>query len=476
MALKPVPATELRAEDLTASRHARGPSDTVRSSLVARAAKGTLWTIGAYAVTQIVRLLSSILLSRLLLPKYFGLMALLNTMMIGLSLFSDLGLVPSVIRSERGDDPGYLNTVWTVQVIRGFGLWLVCAGLSWPIMRFYGNSQLLTLVPALGLSLIITGFNSTSVLTFNRHMEVRNVALLELLTQAFQLAVTVVAALVDPSVWALVFGRLASDALRVVISHFMIAGYRNRFALDKATVRELLSFGKWVFASTAVTFLASQSDRLVLGKLVSMTTLGLYGVAFALADMPRQIILAFAGRVGLPFVAGFASLGRSEFRAVVLRYRRIVLLVGVVLLAVVVNSSDLFLVHVYDRRFRDAAWMAPILALGLWHTILYSTTTPCLTALGKMSYNICGYALTALVLLVAVPATFHVWGLAGALWVIAFSDLPVYFTNLFGLWREGLFPLVQDFEMTIAFIVCAGGLFLLRASMGVPWPRSIPLH
>lgn len=461
---------------MTATENSGERVDAVRASLVARAAKGTVWTVIAYASAQAVRLLSSIVLSRLLVPQYFGVMALLNTMMIGLNLFSDIGLLPSVVRSEKGDEPRYLDTVWTVQVLRGLCLWMFCAVLSWPIARFYGDPQLLPLAQVLGLSLVITGFTSTSVITLNKHMEVRKVALFELFAQAFQLLVTLSVAWIYPSVWSLVIGRLASDAARLLISHFLISGFRNRFALDHQTVRELLSFGKWVFASTAVTFLASQSDRLVLGKLVSLATLGLYGIAFALADIPRQIIIAFGGHIGFPFVAGFSRLRRHEFRAVVLRYRRLVLLAGVVLLALVVNFSDLFLIHVYDRRYRDAAWMAPILALGLWHTILYNTSGPCLTALGKMKYNITGYILTAVVLLVAVPASFHMWGLLGAVWVISFSDFPVYLSNLYGLWCEDLFPLVQDFQMTLVFVACAGGLFYLRLVLGFPWSYPVSLR
>jgi O-antigen/teichoic acid export membrane protein len=452
------------------------PTEAEQSTLVQRAGKGTVWTVVAYASGQILRLASSIVLSRLFLPQYFGLMALLNTLMIGLTLFSDVGLAPSVIRSEKGDDPHYLNTVWTVQVLRGVGLWVICLALSLPFSRFYNDGQLLYLTPVLGLSLVITGFCSTSIITCNRLMDIRRVAILELVVQIVQLVVTVLAALINASVWALVIGRLVSDATRLVLSHLMIRNYRNWFALDKQTVYELLSFGKWIFASTAVTFLAGQSDRLVLGKLVSMTTLGLYGIAFALADIPRQVIMAFRGYVGLPFVAGFSRLPRIEFRAVVIRYRRMVLLVAALLLAIGVNFSDLFLLHVYDKRYHNAAWIVPILAIGLWQTILYSTSSPCLTMLGKLSYNLVGCILTALVLLTVVPVGFHVWGLVGAVWIISFADFPVYLCNLVGLYRENLFTLRQDLEMTLVFAAGTVGLYFIRLSVGFPWSHALNLR
>lgn len=451
-------------------------SPVSHSSVLAKARRGTVWTILAYSSGQALRLASSVVLSRLFVPQYFGLMALLNTLMIGLTLFSDVGLAPSVIRSEIGDEPAYLNNVWTVQVLRGVGLFLVCALLSWPLSVFYADSRLLMLAPVLGVSLIINGFNSTSILTLNRHMEVRKVAILELFAQTVQLTVTALIALLNPTIWALVIGRLVADFARLIASHLMISGYRNRFAFNKTVVVELLSFGKWIFASTAVTFLASQADRLVLGKLVSMTTLGLYGIAFALADIPRQVIMAFRGYVGLPFVSNFSRLERAEFRAVVLRYRRFVLLAAAVLLAFGVTFSDLFLVHIYDKRYHAAAWIVPVLAIGLWQTILYSTSSPCLTMLGKVSYNVVGYALTAVVVLLVVPIGFYAGGLIGAVWILTFSDLPVYFCNLFGLWKEQLLTLRQDIEMTLLFAACTVGLYYLRVAIGIPWAQSINLQ
>lgn len=448
----------------------------VTPSLASRAINGTVWTVLVYGAGQTVRLLSNIVLSRLLVPQYFGLMALLNTMLVGLTLFSDLGLAPSVIRSKDGDDPEFLNTVWSAQILRGAGLFLMCLALAWPASQFYGQPRLRALISVAALSLLINGFNCTSFITLARHLAVGKLARMDLTIQAIQVSTMILLAWAYPSVWALVIGRLVSDVARLVIGFFAIPGYRNTVAWNPQIAQELISFGKWIFASTAVTFLASQADRLVLGKLVSIGTLGLYSVTFAIADMPRQIIVAFSTKIAFPFVSKISHMPRPEFRELVLHYRRFVLLGGAVILAFVVNFSDIFLRHIYDSRYRDGAWMAPVLALGLWHTILYSTTGPCLVTLGKLRYNVTGYALTALVILFVVPVSFHRWGMAGAVWTIAFSDLWVYLASLYGLRREGLSPLRQDLEMTVVFGACFLALFILRTAFGSPWPSVISLH
>jgi O-antigen/teichoic acid export membrane protein len=472
VALTESPAPDLQTEETTAAHSAQ----SLLSSLRSKALTGTAWTIGSYAGATSLRLISNIILSRLLVPQYFGLMTLLNTTIAGLILFSDLGLTPNVVRSSRGDEESFLNTAWTMQVLRGTTLWIICLIMSRPFAAFYGQPQLRIMVPVIGLSLVINSFNSSSLATLARHMAVRQLALMELSIQVVQLVFTIGWALIDRSVWALIAGRLFSDVVRLVVSHRMIRGRRTSFHWDKDAARELFAFGRWVFFSTALTFVASQSDRMILGKLVSLRTLGLYGIAFALSDIPRQVILSFCSNIIFPFVSKLAHLPRAEFFGLVLKYRQSVLLAAAGLLAMVVTTGDLFIVHVYDSRYHAAAWIVPILALGLWHTLLYATTNYCLWAVGKPHYVVTGYLCSAIAILVFIPIAFHQWGLLGAVWTVALSDLPVYFIILYGLGREGMYPVMQDLKMTLVFLVSLGTLVLVRLAAGVPFPHAVLLH
>ncbi len=450
-------------------------ADDELKTLGKTALKGTIWSVGAYGGAMGLRLLSALILSRILVPQYFGLMTLLNTTIIGLTLFSDLGLLPNIIRSPRGDEPAFLNTAWTMQVMRGVGLWICCLLLSLPFARFYGEPKLSLLVPVIGLSLVISSFNSTSISTLSRRMAVRELSLMELGIQLCQLLFTVAWAMIDRSVWALVCGRLFSDFVRLAVSYRLIPGQRNRFQWDKPAARELFVLGRWVFLSTALTFLANQSDRMILGKLVSFQTLGMYGMAFALSDVPRQVIMTFRGYIVLPFVSKLAHLPRIEFFGLVLKYRRSVLLVAACVLALVVASGDLLMARFFDVRYHNATWIVPILAIGLWHTILYSTTSPCLLAIGKPQNSALGYLLSAIAMIALVPLAFFRWGLAGSVFVVAFSDVPMYFVNLYGLRSESMHPFGQDLKATLLFVAVTGALLVARVSAGFPLPRPIDL-
>jgi O-antigen/teichoic acid export membrane protein len=114
-------------------------SDIRHRKLQKKAVKGTVYIVGYYGLSLALRMVSSVVLTRLLSPEYFGLMTLLTTVLVGLYLFSHIGLGDSVIQNPRGDEPLFLNTAWTLQVLRGTGLWALTILLALCYFRFWGS-------------------------------------------------------------------------------------------------------------------------------------------------------------------------------------------------------------------------------------------------------------------------------------------------------------------------------------------------
>jgi O-antigen/teichoic acid export membrane protein len=423
-------------------------------ALEKKALRASVWSILEYGSGMGLRVVSSLVLTRLLLPAYFGELTLVFTVITGVSLLSDIGLGPSVIQSARGDDPVFLNTVWTLQVLRGVMLWLIALMLTWPMVIFYHDPQLKFLLPAVAFGTLISSFNSTNLLTLSRHIGVRRLFAIDGSTSVVSLVVTISWAYFRPSVWAIVAGQLISTIYRLGISFIpsVAPGIRNSFCWDREAVHNIVHFGKWLMIATAFTFFATQSDRLILGRLISLSLLGIYGLAYQLSDVPRAIILALGNRVAYPFIAKIIHQPVEQFKVTFLRYRFFALLTGAVLISIMVNWGGLLIVHLYDHRYREAAWMIPILALGLWHTLLYQTTYPVLLSLGKAKYNAVGNAAYCITICAGIPVTFHFFGMFGAVIAVAAGDFPLYLAIQFGLWRQSIGLWRQDLKMTAVFV------------------------
>lgn len=464
VALAPEPAPE--PQSMWGRAVSRWRSTSSRQIVI----RASVWTLIGYGAGQALRFGSNLVLTRLLSPELFGLMALVIVFLVGLQLFSDIGIGTSIIRHKRGDDPVFLNTAWTMAVLRGLLLWICCFIIAVPASRFYEEPQLLWLLPLMGFSTLLSGLNSTALFTLNRHLAVRQLALLELGGQAASIVVMLTWAWLSPTIFALVAGNFASVIFQLAWSHRLNPGPRNRFAWDPTAVKEVVSFGKWVFLSTVMTFAAMQTDRLVLGKLLSMKMLGIYGLAFTLADIPRQIVRALSNKVIFPSFSKMSELPPAEFRAKIHRSRGSVLMLMGGALAVLVSVGSFLVSILYDDRYQAAAWMLPVLSMGVWPVILTQTIDPALLAIGKPHFNAYGSFLSFVVLAVGIPFGESTFGVMGAVVAISLAAIPHYVVINYGLYREGMACLGQDLKATAVFLGILALALAVRVAAGLGLP------
>jgi len=393
-------------------------------------------------------------------------MALANVFLMGLQLFSDIGIGPSIIQNQR-TDAKFINTAWTIQILRSFGIWLVSLLIAWPVAEFYQDDRLFWLVPLLGFSAILSGFNSTAIFTLNKNLEVKKLIFFETSIQIIGIFVTIIWAWFSPTIFALVAGTLTSAAARMLWSHYLDKATNNRLAWDMTAVKSLFTFGRWIFISTAMTFTANQLDRLMLGRLFSLEMLGVYTIAYTLADIPRQILLALSGKVIFPAASKFASLPRHEFREKLVRNNKIILFSLSVAISILVSFGDLLISFLYPNKYGQAAWMLPILALGIWPRVLINSTSPALIAIGKPSYAAFANSTKIIFMLIALPIASYFLGYLGVIIAIACNDISYYFVMTYGLWKEKLLDITADLKATI-FLASLIILFLMiRAFLGI---------
>ncbi|MCU0568702.1 MAG: oligosaccharide flippase family protein [Oculatellaceae cyanobacterium Prado106] len=440
------------------------------TSIKQLAIRGTFWTVAGYGASYIIRFCSNIVLTRLLAPEVFGLMGLVYVFITGMHMFSDIGIHTSVLQNKRGGERTFQKTAWTLQVMRSVVLWAGCCLIAFPIAHFYGNSQLLFLLPAVGVTTFVSGFYSTSLYNLGRGMEVKKIAQFDLLGQIVGVVTTISVAYFYPTVWALVIGSVISSIVQMLWSHRLAIANKqpDGFLLDRDSMREIVSFGKWIFISTILTFFATQSDRLMLGKLLPLEVLGVYGIAFTLADIPKQVVMAIGSKVVFPTYTKLVDLPRLEFRSKIKKLRRLILVGAVVGLALMISFGDIVISILYDNRYQDAAWMLPIIAIGLWPIMLSSTLEGALYALGNPRFVVLGNFFSFVFMASGIWLGFQIWGVPGAVMAVAASNIPPYLCSLYGLSREGLACIRQDIQATLSLV----GLVLLlvygRYLVGLP--------
>jgi O-antigen/teichoic acid export membrane protein len=455
------------------------------TSLKQKTIEGTLLTTISYGISQVLRFASNLILTRLLFPELFGLMSLANVFLIGLELFSDLGVGISIVQSKRGDEHKFLNTAWTIQIIRGCFLWICTFIIAFPASQFYGEPRLLWLIPILGTNTLLGGFRSTSIFTINRHLKVRIQTIFELLNQLVVLVVMISWALISPTIWSMIAGNLSAGVFSLIYSYILDKNlydkdFKHRFMIEPEAFSEIFNFGKWIFLSTMIFFLSKQTDRLILGRLFPIELLGVYTIAFTLANIPAEVHYAISSKVIYPAFSKMAHLSRTDFRQKLISYRWYIVVPMAIFLGLLAGFGDLIITMLYDERYQQATWMFSVLALGVWPLVLMQSVDKSLLAYGKPIYHTMASLSTFLWIALMIPTGFSFSGEFGAILAIASGGIPGWLAISFGLWREKFLALGQDIVATGVLVLTLTMTLLVRSTLGFSLPfdfsNIVPLN
>lgn len=442
-----------------------------------RVARGTAWVLIGFGVSQLGRLAGNVVLAALLFQEAFALMAIVSAIVQGLAMFSDIGLGPNIVQSKRGDDRDFLDTAWTLQVLRGVILASLALAMSWPVAAFYAQNdpqawQLLWLMPLVAVSMLVDSLQSTKLKTANRHVHLGWVTFIELASQLLGLAVTLALAWWTRSVLSIAIGGIAGACTRCLLSHIAQPGPANRWRWDRAAVREIVRFGKWIFLSTAITFLALQIDKLVFARMFPLDQVGVYAIAASLAIMTPTLMGRLQSTIVFPLYA--RMLDRQEpLSRIVARSKPPMLLAGAYLVSAMIACAGSFVDLAYDDRYQDAAVFLRILSIGAWFAIIDGIYGAAFLASGRAHWVAAVNATKVASFCLMLPAAVYFEGIVGAVWAAALSDLIKLGLALVLARRIQLLDAGPELRATVAVAlsVCA----VLLASSWVPgWSTLSP--
>lgn len=426
-----------------------------------------------FAAGQGIRLLTTLVMTRLLAPSMFGVMAIAVMVNVIASLLTDMGIHQNIVQSRRGADPVFLDTAWTVQIVRGFIIWMLALVVA-TALYVAGHAGLLSgdtvyatpilpwVLAVSSFSVVISGFQSTKGAVAERALEQRRLVPIDLTCQLAALAVMVAVAYQTHSIWALVAGQLVGGAMGVALSHLVLPGARNRLAWDPGALKEIVAFGKWIFVSSFVGVFALYADRIVLGGLVTPNLLGQFAIAATLVAAVQGVFYKLYATVVMPVLSETVRGDRARLKEVFYRVRvptDLLLLCSAGFLAA---TGQLVVDVLYDRRYADAGWMLQILAVSLvW--VRLDATRQLYLALGEPRYpaylNFARFVSVFIALLVG----FRLGGIAGAIWGFALYQVVIALMS----YRFNAKLQINDFRRDLGVLVALPLGF--GAGWGLEW-------
>jgi len=257
-----------------------------------------MWVFGLRGINRVLGLIRTIILARLLVPSDFGLLGIAMLAIATLETFSQTGFNAALIQ-KKDNAESYLDTAWTVSAVRGIILFLILFFSAPLVASFFNTPQAALVIRVIALSTLLSGLRNIGILFFQKDLEFNKQFFYELSATLVDLTVAVALAFILRNVWALVWGGLAANFVRLVMS-YILHPYRSRIRFNKGEFKELFGFGKWVMASSILIFLITQGDDIFVGKMLGVTALGLYQMAYLISNLPATEITHVISQVTFP--------------------------------------------------------------------------------------------------------------------------------------------------------------------------------
>lgn len=386
-------------------------------------ASATLWSLGGRVAAQLIQVAGFVVLSRLVAPAEFGVVAAAAIFTGFAQIFTELGVGSAVVAQQRLTDR-FLATSFWINLASGLLLAAVFAPLGLLLSHWLGYPSLRWVLPLTGLSLAMS-FSAVNIAILERQFKFRTIALLEGCAALCGQVVAVSLALQDLGLLGLSLAPTVS-ALTLSLVAFPVSGWRPRLQFGMQELRNLQRYALPLIGANSVNYWARSFDDLLVSKVFGAATLGFYSRSYQLMLAPVMQATLALGRV---YQATFAA-EREVPHRLELRYRVAegdVALFGFVVSAfMVVNSSDVVAL-VFGDEWEMMGTLLTIFALSIGPQVITSANGALLRATGDTRLLL-RLGLINSVLLIGAVSVAAVWSVEAIAWTFvahAFVVVPL---------------------------------------------------
>ncbi|MFC2071731.1 lipopolysaccharide biosynthesis protein [Chloroflexota bacterium] len=397
-----------------------------------RVAFAGIWSISFQVVYRLLSMARIVVLARLLVPQDFGLVGMAMLGMEMLQALTRTGFDAALIQ-RSGDITSYLDTAWTVQVLKG----IIQAGvlfLSAPFIATYFNApDAQPVIQVIAATSMIKAFDNMGTIYFFKDLQLHKQFVHQTGRFIAGMVVAIPLAFLLRNVWALVFGVLAGDFAGLLLS-YTLHPYRPRFCLHFQKAKQLFSFGRWVFLSMLITYLASQIDRIVVGKLLGAVSLGLYQMSRTISTTATNEVSVAIGWVAFPAYAKLQN-NLLQLRQAFLRIWETTACISLPAAVMLFLLADEVIRVILGPQWLPAVTIVKILAIAGFISSLISGGVPMFKGVGRPRLEMQLTLLKVVVTIALIYPLTTLWGgdewccYGGPLWYDDNTAAPILLHN-----------------------------------------------
>lgn len=439
-----------------------------RSDLRAKAIKGGAVSLTAQGAYVLIQLTSVAVLSRLLLPEDFGVIAMIVAVTAFMGLFSDLGLSTAAV--QKGDlSQGQMSSLFWLNVAAGLALTLLTLGAAPVIAWFYRRPELLLVTSLLASTFLISSVGAQHSALMRRELRFRAKAVAELTGSLVNLVVAITLAMLGYRYWALAWG-VVGGAVATTLLYFSLSKFRPGLPGRSEGIRELLGFGVHVTAFELVNYFHRNLDNILIGRVWGGQALGLYSRAYQMMMLPIIALRRPINAVALPVLSKLQG-DPAEYRVYYRHIASALAFLSMPLMAFLVVNAEAVVVLVLGRAWADLIPIFVLLGVSGFLQPVASLRGLVMLSLGRSRRYLAWGLINAL----AVSVAFGIgvaWGGVGVAAAYAICNYLILYPSMHFLFK-GTPLTASDFFATTA-LPAAASIFAGAVNYTVMSHLSLP--
>lgn len=343
---------------------------------------GVKWTTISTIIIAIAALLKLSVLTRFLDKSDFGLMALVTFVMGFMNLFNDMGLTSAILHKKNISKNEYASLYW-FNILFSFFLYAILCLISPFVASFYGEPLLATLIPLLGLNLLISAVGRIFKTMDYKHLEFKMVSIFEIISAILSLLAAVYFAIEDYGVYALVYAALVQYIVQNIL--FLIYGFKRYgllFHFRLFEIKPFLKIGVYQVGGQIVNYFNRDIDILIIGKFFSSEILGGYSLAKQLVFRPAQILNPIITKVASPRL----SLIQDELTELKSNYLRLISIVSklnIIIYLLIILFAPFIVIMFYGNGYDEVVVLVQILSIYMVFRAIGNPVGSLIIATGK---------------------------------------------------------------------------------------------
>ena len=434
--------------------------------------KGDLFaTTFCFGAQAIIRLASSLILTRILLPEAYGIITIILSIAVVVALIADTNVNLFIIREENAEQPRYLDTAWTLQFGRAVINTAVLFLFAPVIASFiYHIPALASPLRVYSLSFLITGLQSMSFPIAVRRKQARVIMYSELAAAFISTSFSIVYCYYSRNFWGIIYAMLLNNLLMSGLSHQFYRELRPKLRFDWPAARQILGFSKFTMPSSLLTLALGQFDKIVFLRLFDLRLLGIYGLAGSIAGSIESLITKISQTVLYPRCAHNFRTDRDTLS---LKYysENLKLFLSILFLpAAVGGAAQLVVAILYPAGYAQAG---ALLQAFMLRAALLSFAAPAedlLIATGEYKVILHGNIFRAIGMVGASLAGYYCFGFMGFVYGTALSGLPPLVYYLWMQYSKRLLIVKYEFYKSGFALVVAASAYLTGNLLLAVWP------